>query len=130
MPSVLSVLPVESVIKWCQDFPDVGPAFVARCLNLLEPDGEAHRPSELFIALLSRFGGDEDVAAALSANITSRGWTGSLVPYLESDKAALIPLLDHENVHVRHWTKDHIAYLEKQIKYESARDDEQGLGVF
>ena len=130
MPSVLSVVPVESVIEWCSMLPDLGPVFVARCLNVLEDVEEQQQPSELFVALLENFGDNQAVANELSANMGTRGWSGSLVPYLESDKLALSPLIEHENANVRGWLKDHIAYIDRQIAEESKRDEERGLGLY
>ena len=130
MPSVLSVVPTERVIAWCARFPDLGPSFVASCVNILESVDEQQQPSELFIALLENFGSDERVADALNSNIGTRGWSGSLVPYLETDKAALSTLLEHSSSNVRRWVKEHIAQIDRQIEYEIARDEERGLGMY
>lgn len=130
MPSVLSVVPVENVISWCEEQPVLGPSFVASCVNILETVDEKQRPSNLFVALLVRFGNDEGVVSALRANMGTRSWSGSLVPYLEADKAALIPLLAHENDNVRRWVKDHIAHIDRQIDAESVRDEERDIGLF
>ncbi|WXL26390.1 hypothetical protein WG219_02555 [Ectopseudomonas mendocina] len=130
LPSVLSVMPVDSIINWCSVQPSLGPIFVARCLNILETVDDNQRPSELFIALLENFGNDSRVASELSANIATRGWSGSLVPYLESDKAALSPLVDHESANVREWVKSHISHIDHLIIKESERDEEHGFGLY
>lgn len=130
MPSVLSVLPVEKVIGWCKDFPEVGPFFVASSLNILEGFEEKQQPSALFIALLENFGSEEIIANQLRANMASRGWSGSLVPYLESDKAALSPLLEHENFNVRYWVNEQVAYIDREINEETKRDQENSFGYW
>lgn len=130
LPSVLSVVSVESVISWCEEQPVLGPSFVARCVNIFETVDEKQRPSDLFIALLVQFGDDERVMSALRANMGSRGWSGSLVPYLESDKAALNPLLEHDSDNVRLWVREQIAYIDRQIDTEEIRDEERDLGLF
>lgn len=130
MPSVLSVLPVEKVIGWCKDFPEVGPFFVASSLNILESFEEKQQPSALFIALLENFGGEDIIANQLRANMASRGWSGSLVPYLESDKAALSPLLEHENFNVRYWVNEQVSYIEREINEETKRDQENSFGYW
>lgn len=129
-PSVLSVLPTEDIIAWCTEYPGFGPAFVATCINVFEPGEYVKSPSPLFVAILENFGDDERVASAFSSNMTTRGWTGSLVPYLESDKAALTPLLDHGSGNVRRWVKEHISQIDRQIAYESSRDEERDFGHF
>ncbi|WP_078083027.1 alpha/beta fold hydrolase [Microbulbifer mangrovi] len=129
-PSVLSALPVESVIEWCFSVPEIGPVFVARCLNVFELNGEDKLPSPLFVSVLENFGDENNVVNELRANVGTRSWSGSLVPYLESDKTALKPLLEHDNSNVRTWVRDYLTYIERQIEYESSRDDEQGLGIY
>ena len=129
-PSVLSVLPVDSVISWCKENPELGPSFVANCVNVFEPVDEQQNPSNLFVALLEHFGDDKRVVSALGANISTRGWSGSLVPYLESDKASLSILLTHENSNVIRWVKNHIDYIDRQIAVESVRDEEDDFGLF
>lgn len=129
-PSVLSVVSVESVITWCEEQPVLGPSFVASCVNIFETIDDKQQPSDLFIALLVRFGADERVISALRANMGTRGWSGSLVPYLEADKAALSPLMGHESDNVRLWVKNQIAYINQQINSESIRDEERNIGLF
>ena len=130
LPSVLSSFPSGEIISWCYEHPDSGPSFVAACINIFEIRDDAQSPSELFILLLENFGGDKRVASALNANMGSRGWSGSLVPYLEADKLALAPLLKHKNGNVKKWVKEHIASIDSQIARESNMDAERDLGIF
>jgi DNA-binding ferritin-like protein (Dps family) len=130
LPSVLSVLPTEIIVSWCQENRENGPQFVARCINIFKPVDNQQQPTDLFIALLENFGDDEYVGSALSANLGLRSTSGSLLPYLESDKRALKPLLEHSNNIVRTWVKNEISYLNKRIKYESMLEDERELGIY
>jgi len=130
VPSIFSVVPVSIVISWCEEHPEFGPYFVASCINIFETVNEKQQPSDLFVSLLARFGSDEQVASALGANMITRSWSGSLVPYLEADKAALSPLLEHESYNVRRWVKDEITHLVRRIEAESMRDEERDLGRF
>ena len=127
MPSVLSVLPVESVLSWCNRYPNLAPIFAAHCIDILEMKDGVQTPSSLFVSLVEAFGNDDHVSSALAANIGTRTGWGSLVPYLEVDKAALIPLLDHQNSNVRVWVKKYISYINKQIDNESKLDEENDL---
>ncbi|MDD1628499.1 MAG: hypothetical protein LUQ26_13660, partial [Methylococcaceae bacterium] len=129
--SVFSTLPSELVIVWCKEHPDIAPYFVARAINIFElKDDGSKQPTNLFISLLENFGDLDSLGGELSANLDTRGWSGSLVPYLESDKSALTPLLEYSNHHVRNWVRNYIAYLDKVIAYESNRDEEQDLGIY
>jgi hypothetical protein len=129
-PSIFSAVATKLVISWCLENPNLGPMFVAEGVDVFELSEEEKVPSKLFIALLENFGDDDRVGRALSRNLASRGWTGSLVPYLEEDKAALSPLLEHKNYKVVSWVKDHVARIEKQIEYESIRDEEEKVGKY
>ncbi|MDD1611388.1 MAG: hypothetical protein LUO95_12600, partial [Methylococcaceae bacterium] len=128
--NIFSVLPLELVIDWCKQNKKIAPYFVAKSMNIFDQAGNQKQPSQLFIALLENFGDLESLGSELSANLNTRGWSGSLVPYLESDKSALTPLLAHYNQYVRNWVRDYIANLDKQIAYESKRDEEHDLGIY
>ncbi|KDD65752.1 hypothetical protein V466_27525 [Pseudomonas mandelii PD30] len=130
LPSVLSAVPVKSVVDWCSAQPEIGPVFVASCLNVLEPVEGESRPTKLFLALLEQFGDNPGVGSTLTANMMSRSWTGSLVPYLISDKESLSPLLEHPISNVRNWTRDYISYVDRRIEDETNRDKERDIGLF
>ncbi|NNB52789.1 esterase/lipase family protein [Pseudomonas fragi] len=130
MPSIFSVIPVEIIISWCSDYPDKGPAFVASCLNVFDTIDDVQQPSPLFLALLEKFGDDERVTGTLRSSLISRSWSGSLIPYLQADKEALTILLDHSNINVRLWTKQHIDYIDSAIKSEADREAERDIGHF
>jgi hypothetical protein len=130
LPSVISVFPTELIISWCKENREVGPLFVARCINVFKIVDNQQQPTDLFVELLENFGDDEYISSELSANLGTRSSVGSLVPYLDSDKRALEPLLKHSSKSVRVWVKDYISYVDKQIEHESSRDDERGLGIY
>ncbi len=127
--SVLTVLPKDAIISWCRENQTVGPHFVACCINVFETVDGLTKPTELFIALLEEFGDDARIGSALSANLSTRGWSGSLVPYLQSDRKALEPLLRHSSSGVHTWVIKHISNIDVQIEHESVRDAEQDLGI-
>ncbi|CAH7071421.1 conserved hypothetical protein [Vibrio chagasii] len=126
-PSVLSVLPTENIIDWCKEHNPDGPIFISRCLNIFEVDEDTRKPSELFIAIIENFGSNEYVSSELHANFGSRGWTGSLVPYLEADKEALTPLLKHENPSISNWVNEMMQDINVRIEKESQKDEERNF---
>ena len=129
-PSVFALLPLDFVIQWCRQNLQVAPFFVARTIDIFDQGTDGvKQPTALFIALLENFGGFEEFGSELSANLGSGTWSGSLVPYLQSDKNALKPLLHHAHENVRSWVREYIAYLDAAIKHESMLDDEDNLGV-
>lgn len=128
--NIFSVLPLELVINWCNENKKIAPYFVAISMNIFEQEDNQKQPSQLFIEILEKFGNLESLGQQLSANLATRSWSGSLVPYLESDKSALTPLLEHSNQYVRSWVSNYIANLDKQINYESKQDEEHDWGIY
>ena len=80
--------------------------------------------------MIDNFGDNEKILSALSANLSSFGWTGSLVPYLRKEIAALEVLKDHENNNVQIWVNRRIDYLTERIKRETLRDEEHDWGIY
>lgn len=121
--SLFSVLPVAAIIEWCEVDPNKFPVFVASCIEVL--NGTNLNP--LAIALLENFGNDKRVGNALSANMSTRGWSGSLVPYLNADIEGLAFLVNHKNTHVRAWAREKTSRLRSEIDVESSNDAEETL---
>lgn len=127
-PSIFSLLPMSLVINWCKENPVIAPSFVAGVINIFEQDKSGFKqPTALFVALLEDFGELPEVVSALSANLGTKQWSGSLVPYLELEKNALTTLLQHRSKSVKSWAQKHIAYLGGSIEYESMRDAERNV---
>jgi len=80
--------------------------------------------------LINNFGDNEQVLSSLSSNLSSFGWSGSMVPYLQKETAALKTLIDHKNTNVQNWVKRRLAYLSRSIEQESLRDDEHDWGIY
>lgn len=122
---------IETLIEWAKIDLEFGPFFLGRVISIFEKTAEGRKqPTELFIRLLEEFGHLERFGGELSANLATRGWSGSLVPYLEDDRTALSSLLSNNNKNVKTWTKKYIEMLDKQIEYESIRDNERDAGIY
>ena len=76
--------------------------------------------------MLEKFGDDKKLANTLNANMGSRSFWGSIIPYLQADKAALSPLLDHDNINVKYWVKN---YINRQIEEELVEEEERNIGL-
>lgn len=122
--SLFNKIPIESILAWCHEYPDIAPAFVAESMNVFKVSDSQKVPTELFVRLLEEFGDSDDVASSLRANLSSKGWSGSLVPHLQSDMEALSLLQNHANAKVQAWIRNQISYLKKSIAYENERDEE------
>lgn len=129
-PSVLSMIPTEDIISWCMQNNPSGAIFVSRCLNIFDFDGHIRKPSELFVAIIDNFGQNESVTNELYSNFASRGWSGSLVPYLEEDKKALAQLLNHESESVSSWVNEFIQHIDVSVMRESQVDEELNFRAY
>jgi len=129
-PSVLSDLPDDLLKEWCLQFPETAPEFVARTIEILLEEEDRYKISPKAQFLLDNFGNNERVLSALSSNLSSFGWSGSLVPYLQKEIDALKLLEDHENQNVRDWVRRRRDYLSQMIERESLRDEEHDWGIF
>lgn len=130
VPSVLNLIDPNRIIEWCKTTDVKGAVFIARCIDILSKVDGQMRPTNLFVRLLENFGDDVEVKGELNANMITRGWAGSLVPYLESDKAAFALLVDHKNPNVRLWVNEQIGRINQQIEQETLRDREKDLGIY
>ena len=129
-PSVLSELPDEVVIEWCMSEPIKAPEFVAMATEVFSVEDDRATLSDRARFLLDEFGNDKNVISALSANMGSFGWSGSLVPRYEMEINVLEPLLGHKHNLVREWADDKIKYLRKAIESEATRDQEREWGIY
>jgi hypothetical protein len=128
-PSVLSELPEEILNEWCLQNPETAPEFVAQTTEVLLEFDDKYQISPRAQFLIDNFGDNENVLSALSANLSSFGWSGSLVPYLQKEVAAVEGLKEHKNIHVRNWVNKRLDYLSKMIERETRRDEEHDWGI-
>ena len=123
--SLLNRVPIETLMNWCDKNPIAAPAFISSCINIFDGEGQDKTPTELATKILERFGNSQEVRSNLVINMGSRGWSGSLVPYLEADLRGLHKLSEHPNHNVNSWVRKQITYLKKQIEQENERDEEE-----
>ncbi|MCY3821499.1 MAG: hypothetical protein OXH52_19460 [Gammaproteobacteria bacterium] len=125
-PPILS-LPADTLFAWCGAHPEEAPACAAQMLPFLSSDhADGTEPSlhPLFRRLLDEFGDREDVLEAGWSNMHSFTWSGSLTTYFARYLGPLETLHDHPIPRVARWAKRMGRLLEREIKQESARDDE------
>jgi hypothetical protein len=128
-PSVLSELPDGILNQWCLQNPEKSPVFVAKTTDVLLESDEKYKISPRAQFLIDNFGDNENVLSALSANLSSFGWSGSLVPYLQKEITAIKGLKDHKNNNVRNWINRRLDYLFSMIERETCRDEERDWGI-
>ncbi len=126
--SIFDILEPEVIIDWCQD--EVALLIVGRVISLFITHGEDRAFNPLMVSLLSVFGNNKAFKGEVSANFSSRSWSGSLVPYLEVDKELIYPLISHENIKVKSWASDFVENIDRQIEYETKRELERKIRDF
>jgi hypothetical protein len=129
-PSVFAELPDDLLKEWCMQEPDIAPEFVAAATDILTENKERSELSARALFLIDNFGDNASVLSALSANMGSFSWTGSLVPYYRRELAALEVLKNHKKASVRDWVNRRTVYLTKMIEREKLRDEERDWGIY
>lgn len=125
---VFDILSESVVLEWCKTKEAL--LIVGRVISLVISEGDKRIVNPLVISLLSEYGDDKDFTSEISANFNSRSWVGSLVPYLEEDKALLLPLLKHNSSRVKEWAVHFIESIDYQIEYETKRELERKIRQF
>ncbi|QIL89301.1 hypothetical protein GNX18_05620 [Microbulbifer sp. SH-1] len=133
--SIFTLIDSNVVIEWCKNRSAL--MYVIRSLRLFDKvkveDGASDNdkdeyvkaPNSLFVELVDVFGKNADFLSEVGANFHSRSWTGSIIPGLEDDKAALAPMLDHESENVRQWAKEFIDMIDRDIAMNKKRESEE-----
>ena len=123
--SIFDIIEPEMVINWCKD--KVALRIVGRAIPMFISNGEKRIVNPLIVKLISEFSDNKSFLNEISANFSSRSWSGSLVPYLEADKQILQTLTDHANIKVRNWAIGFIENIDIQIEYEEKCDAEEDM---
>ena len=126
-PALLS-LPEETLFAWCHAHPDRAPAFVAAAVPVLTTcqvsatEGSLH---PVVAQLLDEFGDREGVLQAVTRNVHTFGWCGSLTTYFALYEAPLSALRDHPKPKVRRWAKTMLRRLAAEIRNANNHDEER-----
>lgn len=123
--SIFDIIEPELVVNWCKD--EAALLLVGRAVSMFLKIGEDRVINPLMIELLSEYADSKSFLSEISANFSSRSWSGSLVPYLEADKKTIQTLTDHKNIRVKNWAVNFIENIDHQIEYEMKRDAEENM---
>lgn len=110
----------ESLFTWCAKFPLVAPEQLMK----MSPLYEKEQFSTIVIKLLDLYGEQESVLTALSNNMGSYSWIGSVVPLYEKQYKCIEQITTHKIEKVRLWAIKMQKYLKQQIEEEKNRDAE------
>ena len=143
------LVPWEVLRAWCHKNPGFAPAFLMRIAPRFEegtpmptelrtPDASrdmgqhprVRQWSPVVFRLLDDFGDRKDVLDALTGNMMTFSWWGSLVHYFEQYAAPLRTLLDHHRPSVAASARRQLVAKQQAVRKEQSRDDEQEFGIF
>jgi hypothetical protein len=125
---VILSLPEEVLFAWCHAHPDAGPAFVASVAPVLTSqrrDAADRKIHRVLLRTLDEFGDRDDVRSAITANMNTFGWSGSLADYYDLYEQPLGSLLEHPIGAVRRWAQVALSQMRGRAETARADDDEQ-----
>jgi hypothetical protein len=126
-PPLLRV-PENVLFAWCYAYPDAAPAFVAGIMSVLtsrDPNDIGRTLHPIMHRLLDEFGNRADVLSALTRNMYSFGWSGSLATYFALYDVPLSDLETHRLGSVRRWAKKTRLQLRRAAEEARNEDDER-----
>ena len=124
-PAILE-LPEEALFAWCHAHPEVAPAFAAALLPVLtsrDPNDATRAIHPKMERLLDEFGDRTDTLRALTRNMHTFGWSGSLTEYFALYDMPLRAIENHPHGAVRQWVKK--TRLELRDHIDAVRDEEE-----
>ena len=125
---VLTELPSEILMRWCESNTQKAPEVLANIINPLSGDSESPwHPVTRF--LFEHYSTQPHILSIIASRMGPSSWTGSIVPYYEKQIEPLKKLLDHRKPEVRKWASDLIEGLQLAIQKEKQRDAEHSIGI-
>jgi DNA-binding transcriptional regulator YiaG len=126
-PAILNV-PEDILFAWCHANPEVGPAFLAQFIPVLEsqrPQEGGNKLHPIAKRLLDEFGDREDVLKRLVNNMHTFGWSGSRSTYYALYEVPLLSLGNHPIGAVRRWAKTMLGHMVAEKHAAKTEDDER-----
>lgn len=115
---ILSV-PENTLFGWCYACPEIGPAFLARAVPVLESDEQSDSSSMRLHPSISRildeFGSRDDVLNALEESIYTFTWSGPVEIYFARFRQPMLNLREHDKEPVRRWARKMLGRIDDEI---------------
>lgn len=110
----------DALLAWCKKYPLVAPERLMLMVPLYGENGF----SDIVYKLVNLYGEQDTVLTALSCNMGSFSFVGSIVPLYEKQLRCIEELSNHNSEKVRIWSVKMSTYLKEQIDVEKNRDAE------
>ncbi|MFZ2653741.1 MAG: hypothetical protein WAX69_02385 [Victivallales bacterium] len=128
---VLAKAHLPSLMEWCLANKPNGPKRLARIIPVyyLHPDS-TYKWHEFARTMIDSFGDDVEVLSAISGNLHTFSWSGSVVPYYERQIHMMEELSTSPHHSVKEWAKKNIEWLKEQIVAERNQEEEEKIGIY
>ena len=123
--SIFCLIDTALLIEWCKA--ERALFLVARSIPVFTNLDDKKVVTPLLVEMLAHYGNDKIFLDEISANFHTRGWTGSLIPYLESDHQAISAVKHHEHPTVVGWAVNMCEKIEKAIAAEAKKEAEEAM---
>ena len=114
----------DALLDWCAKYPLVAPERLMLMVPLYGENGF----SDIVLKLIDLYGEQEGVLTALSCNMGSFSFVGSVVPLYEKQYRCIEQISIHRFEKVRTWSVKMLSSLKKKIELEKNRDAEGMFG--
>lgn len=122
---LFQIVPKDFIFDWIKSHGNRAAIIVARITPIFSED-EKNEINWHPVAkwLIDHFGSDEKVLSALSINMGTGSWSGSLVPYLISLEKLYSVLQDHCFESVRNWAIQNMRYVNNNRKQQELYEED------
>ena len=110
----------DALLDWCAKYPMVAPERLMLMVPLYGENGF----SDIVLKLVDLYGEQEGVLTALSCNMGSFSFVGSIVPLYEKQYKCIEQISTHRSEKIRTWSVKMLSNLKKQIENEKTHDEE------
>lgn len=116
----------DIIFEWCRNNRDKKISWISELLPIYQKESNDniawHPYAKNFI---DEFGQIDEVLSHISAKMGTYSWVGTVVPRLKGDRKLFELLLDHPIENVRTWAIAHMEDLDKRIRWEENRDEDE-----
>lgn len=128
---ILSVVPLDSLLKWCEENRPDAPRIIARIISVtIQKEDKSLTWHPFILPFLDSFGEDIEFLHCLNSNLHSFSFWGSCIPYYKQLSLLLNGLKTHRYIQVRNWADMHTQWIEKEIEKESRIEEERDFGIY
>lgn len=126
---LMEEVPFEVLRKWCDDHEN-GPELLSAVTPVIgKNNNEGVKINPIANYLVLNHGDSDRVLSNISRRLSTFSWSGSLIPYYETELSIYRSFENHNLSEVRQWANSHIEHVYREIERERQREEENDLGL-